>query len=619
MQTGGVYDVDVRGAWKALSHAGKTTSKPILIAVLDNGFGIGRSDFTEQDLDVAVNVNGSGPNAKLCGKDPCPWHGANVAEAAAGIADDTRGAAGTGAPVARIVAIDRVGGLDGTLEALKRANAEKAPIVIMSFAGKVERGRFFSGAWPGALETLEKYTVAMNDAGHLLFAAAGNSGENIDAVNEDGDEAYWHYPCENQAVRCVGGWEDNPKLAVAGKMRALGSNYSMGKGEVVDIWGPWCALVGDTFDQQGPDVVNQTCGTSIASPMVAGVAALIWAGNTSLSNHALWDLMHKHAIPAGSIRRVHAYRAVREAIMSSGVNTPPAAEILSPTAGAKLSQGGDLLLVANVYDVEDEKNCCTISWSVNGAPAATGNFAQIKFANPTLGAKTITATVTDSAGGQTVRSVEVILDNSAPKVSITIKPTENLTQGLPYAWRAEVVDDSSPLALPSDAFCPSITWTSTLDPGVLAHGCDVQLTFNSPGLRTLTASYTDAYGMKGSASVPVNVAGSSASKIVAVIQWPKNGFAYWADEEIPLEWATNGNASQLASKWTLTNPATGETKPIPVTVAENKEWFRIADVFPNLTFSSSSPELVLTLTLTGAGGKSSAPVSVKIVKLAFIK
>jgi serine protease len=620
MQTGGVYDVDVRGAWKALAQAGKTSSKPIRMAIVDNGFDTGRSDFMERDLDVAINVDTGGANTLLCAGTPCPWHGTNVAEAAAGIADDNRGAAGTGAPVVKIVAIEKGGGIDGVFAALARAHAEQAVIVNMSFSGKVERDDgLFSGAWLSVLEELETYTLALNDAGQLLFAGAGNQGENIDAVDEDNDETYWYWPCENQAVRCVGGWYDDATSEVAGTIPALGSNYSIGKGEVVDIWGPWCANVGDTFDNQGATVNKPVCGTSIATPMVAGVAALIWAGNTSLTNHAVWELMNKHAIAAGSIRRVHAYRAVREAIMSAGGNTAPALEIVTPKNGSKLNQAGDQWLFASVYDIEDEKACCSVSWTVNGVPAESGTFSPFTFANATLGPKTITATITDSGGKTVTKTVVATLENNAPIVSITVKPTENPTQGLSYPYRAQVVDDSMLFQIASDTVCPGVTWTSTTDPGVIATGCDALLTFSSPGPRTLTASFTDAYGATGSAQVVANVLASTASQLVASIQWPHNGAEYWAEQQIPLEWTSTGNASSLSAHWTLTEPISGETRPIAVTVSGNQEHFTISDVFPELGFSGMNPKLTLTLQLKGVAGQTSTPVSVNLAKSGFIK
>jgi len=97
-------------AWKALFQAGKLSSKPILIGIVDGGFDFPRSDFIEEDLDPAVTVGAGGPNGTLCsGGSPCPWHGTWVSEAAAGIPDDKRGAAGPGGPVARIIAVDHGG------------------------------------------------------------------------------------------------------------------------------------------------------------------------------------------------------------------------------------------------------------------------------------------------------------------------------------------------------------------------------------------------------------------------------------------------------------------------------------------------------------------------------
>jgi hypothetical protein len=119
MQTGGVLDVDVKRAWRALALAGKagakTSEAPLtknnnLIGILDSGFGYGTPAFKDADYDVAIAIDTGAANPTLCGASACPWHGNNVSEAAAGIADDLRGAAGPAGPVSRIVAYHRSGG-----------------------------------------------------------------------------------------------------------------------------------------------------------------------------------------------------------------------------------------------------------------------------------------------------------------------------------------------------------------------------------------------------------------------------------------------------------------------------------------------------------------------------
>jgi serine protease len=614
MRTGGVFDVDVAGAWKALFQAGKTSSKPIIIGVVDRGFDVKMSNFTESDYEIA-NFVGTGLTDEKGG-----WHGTATAESAAGIANDGRGAAGPAGPVARIAAVGTGDNFLGSRQwGVLQAYLFGARIISMSFSGEVQRGNWFESAWSNGLENFEKATMAYQDTGVLLFASAGNDHKDIDAVNEDGEEAAWTWPCENRGVICVGGWWENTSSDPAkpdkssGKIANAGSNFASGHGETIDIWGPWTTFVGDVPGQSGKDVVLAFTGTSAATPTVAGVAALIWAANPALTNMQVWDIMNRHAIKAGAIRRVHAYRAVREALMSTRENTPPAVQIVSPGPSASLSQAQPTEFRAAMYDVEDQDDCCLATWTIDGKlSGATHSFAQ-----DALGAKVITVTIHDKGGKSATATVTAQLVNFAPTITIANWPQGTVAQGLPIPFEARVSDDTTVAPIPTSgsALCAAVVWTSDLDPGVLATGCTPAITFKTAGTHVVTATVTDNRGAPGSDMKTVGVVPAPTALEGSIIA-PQEHSSFESTAAIVLSWASKNVVGTPQTHWSLTWNATGEKRAIATKVVGGVETFRIEEVFPEITAAIDSQPL--TLRLTSSSGQVSAPSFVGILQRPLI-
>lgn len=612
MQTGGALDVNVADAWKALFHAGKTAGKPITIGIVDSGFALNTPAFVEGDLDVLTAIGTGGSNKGDCGTDnPCPWHGHSVALAAAAIPDNMKGAAGPGGPVARIVAIDTAYTLESATEAVMRAHDEGAQIINMSFGSKVPRDEgWFSGAWPESLDEFEKDTVWLNTAGgRLVFASAGNDGDDVDAKNGDGLETHWYAPCENQGVLCVGGWIGAPSKQI-GVLPDGGSNFSSGGGEGVDLFGPWATKIGALPNSPG---VKFAGGTSIASPFVAGVAALIWAANPQQQNWQVRDLLLQHAIVVNpNMRRVHAYGPVRAALLTNA-NVGPRVTITAVGTDGTLKQT-KMKLTASAYDIEDQNCCQNAQWTIDGKFVGKGMSIDHDFSQDTkAGAKLIRVTVTDSGGLTATDSVLKFLNNDPPTVKITGSPQKTLAAGEGGAFHAQVLDDVGIAGnIPVQQACAKLQWK---EGGTLrATGCDAVFAFGTPGTRTVTASYTDPHGAAASDSVSVSVKAADPGKPTVTIIAPIDDTRFTLSETIPAK-ATVSNFSGLVTRiWTLTNPQTGKTKPV---VLQN-DAFRIQDVFPDMFDGPAEEKMTLTLTVTTTAGQTSDPKSVTIVKRALV-
>jgi subtilisin len=121
---------------------------------------------------------------------------------------------------------------------------------------------------------LEDWCNIANDSGILLVAAAGNSGRR----SAKGDTV--GYPAKYESVIAVAAIDETEK-------RASFSSH----GPAVELSAPGVSVL-STIPNNSYDSYN---GTSMASPHVAGVAALVWAAKPSLSNHALRQLLRDSA------------------------------------------------------------------------------------------------------------------------------------------------------------------------------------------------------------------------------------------------------------------------------------------------------------------------------------
>ncbi|MBN2361681.1 MAG: S8 family serine peptidase, partial [Deltaproteobacteria bacterium] len=262
----------VAEAWSLLHRAGKLGNR-VRLAVLDSGF----SDLAapQQDIGVATALSvfpwhsAWGSNLGSCGSGDCPWHGQNVASTAMARVDDGFGGAGSAGPVAEPVLINTTYDYFTAISAVLNARAQGARVINMSFGASIPT----IVAW--TIYPFEATTALIRASGTLLFAAAGNSGENVDAEDCFAGicwESSWHTPCENNGVICVGG------LGYNATVLDPGSNYGE---EHVDVYGPYHVLVGPDPEHLANEA-RLVSGTSFSSPFAAGVAALVWAADPTL-------------------------------------------------------------------------------------------------------------------------------------------------------------------------------------------------------------------------------------------------------------------------------------------------------------------------------------------------
>lgn len=240
-----MYQLSLLNIDKALSLAG---NNDVTVAVIDTGIDRKQPDLKSRIL----------PPYNVLDPAKQPFtdaHGTHVAGIIAAEKDNGIGGYGIN-PNAKILPIDVFGGQWGTTdyaiaEGILYAVSQNADVINMSLGGPVES------------PILEEAVKKAVDAGITIVAAAGNDyGESIS------------YPAAYEGVISVSATNDKNKLAEF-------SSY----GAYVDMAAPGEAIYSTMFDFLKGSTYAELSGTSMASPIVAGVASLLKSKYPDLKPH----------------------------------------------------------------------------------------------------------------------------------------------------------------------------------------------------------------------------------------------------------------------------------------------------------------------------------------------
>ncbi len=250
-------DIDAPEGWH------RTRGEGVVVAVVDSGVDITHPDLVNNIWRNSGEQCGNGIDDDGNGYvDDC--NGWNFAAGSAAVTDNV----GHGTHVAGIIAAEadnRIGIAGVAYEAdimpLKIGDTPSLSAAIEAIAYAIDNGaRVINASWgvndPNAAAYLDVAITAAEQAGVLVVTAAGNEPVNIDT-------APW-YPAASSL--------DNVITVAASTPTDQPASWSGYGATNVDIFAP-----GEFIVSTLPGGYGVYSGTSMAAPMVAGAAALLWA------------------------------------------------------------------------------------------------------------------------------------------------------------------------------------------------------------------------------------------------------------------------------------------------------------------------------------------------------
>lgn len=316
----GEYGINVEPAWAvtrgegvtvAVIDTGVVTTHPDLAANLlpgydfvANGCDPSGSCVHEHDATPGWDSDPSDPG-DYCTEtgEPSSWHGTHVAGTIAAVQNNSIGVTGV-APGAKIVPVRALGGCGGWLSDLLPAMRWAAGLPVSGAPANDNPARILNMSLGGEQLCIDAFKKTVDDVtakGALVVAAAGN--ENNDVLSSTSPT----YPANCTNALTVAAVDDLGLRAYFGFVYDDNQNkihYGSNYGAAVDIAAPGVGIYStwnDGTTVQGSNIYKGMQGTSMATPHVSGVAALVLSVNPTVASPAeLANTLTQNITPTAS-------------------------------------------------------------------------------------------------------------------------------------------------------------------------------------------------------------------------------------------------------------------------------------------------------------------------------
>ena len=418
-------DTELENAWGVTRigagtvHDGGNRGFGVKLAIIDSGINYNHPDLNDNYAGGYDFVQGDGDPMDVYG------HGTHVAGTACaedndnGDPDGPYGVVGV-APECALYALrvldDRgLGDASDLIAAMQWAVDEGIQVANLSLGWDLDPGDTVKAAFDNA-----------EAAGLVIVAAACNNG------NRPGKGDNVCYPALYDSVIAVAATDASDRRASFSSTGAQVELAAPG----VSVFSTWNDDTGYYDPQPVCRTVEgvQECykygsGTSMASPHVAGTAALILAANPDWTSDQVRAQLRATADDLGTTGwdPQYGFGLVDAAEAAPApANDPPVVQITSPSDGASFDSGAMILFEGTASDPEEGDLRDSLGWtsSIDGQIGTGGSFSSSSLSD---GSHTITASVTDSGGKTGSASVSITV--GTPPSEPTSVSVSSITYG----------------------------------------------------------------------------------------------------------------------------------------------------------------------------------------------